>query len=174
MKKISIGTSGVLATACVIALLLASCASFGGNTGSLLDRVYIGNSSSENSHAMKIERSENGVNIENWRHAIDGGYFQYTMKTGGKTNVAVQVRFWAHEAGERSFNILVDDQIIATENVVGKFRNEQVRQEFYNVDYPVPSELVDGKESIVVKFQGVDEYQVAGGVYGLSLINLGD
>jgi len=160
---------------CAITIILGSCASMGGGgSGSLLDRVFIGNSSSESSHAMKVDRSENGVNIENWRHAIDGGYFQYTMKTGGKTNVAVRVRYWAHEAGERTFNIIVENKTIATENVVGKFRNEKIPQEFYEVDYPVPAELVTGKDSVVVKFQGIDEYQYAGGVYGLSLVNLGE
>ena len=174
MKKILKRTAGVLVLTFAIALILGSCASMGGGSGGVLDKVFIGNASSESGHAMKVDRSENGVNIENWRHALDGGYFQFTMKTGGKTNVAVRVRYWAHEQGERSFNIIVNDTVIATDNVVGKFRKEKVPQEFYEVDYPVPAELVTGKDSIIVKFQGTDEYQIAGGVYGLSLVNLGD
>jgi uncharacterized protein len=163
----------VLVLAGAAALIPGSCESLGGGSGTVLDRVFIGNASSESSHSMKVDRSDNGVNIENWRHASDGGYFQYTMKTGGNTNLAVRVRYWAHEAGERSFYIIVENQTIATENVVGKFRNEKTPQEFYNIDYPIPAALVQGKESIVVKFQGIDEYQIAGGVYGLSLVNPG-
>jgi len=173
MKNTIKGAATVLALA-VIVLVIGSCASLGGGSGAVLDRVYIGNSSSESAHSMQVDRSENGTNIENWRHAVDGGYFSYAMKTGGNTNIAVRVRYWAHEAGERSFNIIVDDQVIATDNVVGKFRNESTPQEFWDIDYPVPAELAEGKDTIVVKFQGIDEYQTAGGVYGLSLIKLGD
>jgi hypothetical protein len=173
MKNMVKGTANV-ALAVVVVLIIGSCASLGGGSGVVLDRVYIGNASSESAHSMQVDRSENGMNIENWRHAVDGGYFQYTMKTGGKTNIAVRVRYWAHEVGERSFNIIVDDQVIATDNVVGKFRNETTPQEFYDIDYPIPAELAEGKDAVVVKFQGIDEYQTAGGVYGLSLVNLGE
>ena len=172
MRKTVKLAAAIFALAAVV-LIIGSCASMGAGSGAVLDRVYIGNSSSESAHSLQVDRSESGLNIENWRHALDGGYFQYTMKTGGNTNIAVRVRYWANEVGERSFNIIVDDQIIATENVVGKFRNETRPQDFYDVDYPVPAELAEGKESIVVKFQGIDEYQIAGGVYGLSLVNLG-
>jgi hypothetical protein len=172
MKEMIKRMAVVLVVAGAVALILGSCASLGGGGSAVLDRVFIGNSSSETGHSLKVERAENGVNIENWRHAIDGGYFQFTMKTSGKTNIAVRVRYWAHEVGERSFHIIVDDQTIATENVVGRFRNEKVPQEFYEINYPVPAELVQGKDSIVVKFQGIDEYQTAGGVYGLSLVDL--
>jgi hypothetical protein len=171
MKNMVAKTMAVLMAAGAAAF--GGCASLGGG-GAQIDRVFVGNQVSENAHAMKVESSETGVNIENWRHAIDGGYFQYTMKTGGNANIAVRVHYWAHEAGERTFNIIVDDTVIATENVVGKFRNEKNPQEFYDVDYPVPPELVQGKNSVVVRFQGVDEYQIAGGVYGLTLVKLDD
>jgi hypothetical protein len=64
--------------------------------------------------------------------------------------------------------------VIATENVVGKFNSEEVKKEFYDVQYPIPAELVQGKDAITVKFLGVDEYQTAGGVYGLSLVKAGE
>jgi len=158
--------------AAVITLAMTGCAGLGSSGGTELDRVYIGNQGSESSHQMIVDRSENGVNIENWRHAVDGGYFQYTMKTGGNTNVAVKVRFWAYEVGERTFNIIVEDQKIAEENVVGRFSGESVRQDFYELIYPIPAEILEGKSSIKVKFQGIDEYQIAGGVYGLSLVTI--
>jgi hypothetical protein len=162
----------ILALAGAFALAVSGCGTMSGDSV-VLDKVYIGNQVSENAHMMKVENSETGVNIENWRHAIDAGWFQYSMKTGGNENLAVRVRYWAYEAGERTFNIIVEDQVIATENVVGKFKDEQAPKDFYDIDYPVPAELARGKESILVKFQGADEYQIAGGVYGLSLVNLG-
>jgi hypothetical protein len=170
MKK-RIGSFWIFAP--VFILAAAGCATMGGG-GSSIDKVFIGNQVSENAHKMDARDSENGVNIENWRHAIDGGYFQFTLKTGGNTNLALEVRYWAHETGERSFTISVDDTVIATENVVGKFNREEVKKEFYDVQYPIPAGLVQGKDAVTVKFQGVDEYQTAGGVYGLSLVKAGE
>jgi hypothetical protein len=170
MKK-RIGSFGIFTLA--LTLAAAGCATMGGG-GSAVDKVFIGNQVSENAHQMEALDTENGVNIENRRHAIDGGYFQFTLKTGGNTNLALEVRYWAHEVGERSFTISVDDTEIATENVVGKFNREEVKKEFYDVQYPIPAGLVQGKDAITVKFQGVDEYQTAGGVYGLSLVKVGE
>jgi hypothetical protein len=163
---------GKIAGLVLIGALVSGCASLGGGS-KVVDKVYIGNQVSENGHKMKSDGSETGVNIENWRHALDGGYFEYTLKTGGYEDLALSVRYWSHEGGERSFHILIEDQIIATENVTGKFNNEENQKEFYDIEYPIPAELVQGKEFIRAKFQGTDEYQIAGGVYGLSLVKTG-
>jgi hypothetical protein len=163
-----------IVSAFVIVLMVSGCAGLPGGSSNVIDKVYIGNPASENSHKMQVDASENGVNIENWRHAIDGGYFQYQMKTGGSENINLSVRYWSHEVGERTFNIYVEDEIIATENVVGKFNKEEIKKEFYDVEYPIPPDLVRGKEFVIVKFQGVDEYNMAGGVYGLSLLKAGE
>jgi hypothetical protein len=166
-------TVGVIALCVITVMLAVGCAGLPGGNSRIIDRVYIGNPASESSHKMQIDASETGVNIENWRHAIDGGYFQYTLKTGGNENLSLQVRYWSYEIGERSFNIYTEDTVIATENVVGKFNNVEVQRDFHDVEYPIPAELVRGKETITVKFQGVDEYNMAGGIYGISLLNTG-
>ena len=131
-----------------------------------VDAVNVGEQQPEMDHAMRAERSEMGLaNGRKWRHASDGGYFGYTLATGGREDLVLMVSYWGDEQGPRTFDIMVDGEVAATENITGKWR----RAEFVEVEYPLPAELVKGKDRIEVVFRG-REGNYAGGVFGVRLL----
>ncbi|MDR0505633.1 MAG: T9SS type A sorting domain-containing protein [Dysgonamonadaceae bacterium] len=75
------------------------------------------------------------------------------------------VRYWGNEGGNRTFDILIDDELLVTENVVGKWNKD----EFVNVEYPIPVNMVRGKTSITVKFK-CRPGSIAGGVFCVRLL----
>lgn len=131
-----------------------------------VDAVNTGEQQPEADHFMEAKSSVAGnFNGEPWRDASNGGFFSYKLKTDGYSDLILRLRFWGNETGKRQFNILIDDNIIASENPSGKWR----RDEFVEKEYTIPSHLTDGKEYITVKFAG-EKNQTAGGIYHIRLI----
>lgn len=132
-----------------------------------VDKVAPGEQQPEVDHKLHSLNSFTG-NYQNefWRDARAGGYISYSMLTGKKSNLSLMVRYWGNETGSRSFNILVDETVIATENVVGKWNVNQ----FKNVEYPIPNNLTAGKDTITVKFQAVNTSNIVGGLFYVRLL----
>ncbi|WP_328034762.1 DUF6805 domain-containing protein [Halalkalibacterium halodurans] len=65
---------------------------------------------------------------------------------------------------DRSFRILIDDEVIKEEQLLGKNPGETL-----DVYYPIPLALTEGKEEVVVTFAS-KEGTVAGGVYGVRML----
>jgi DUF1680 family protein len=131
-----------------------------------IDLIETGEAESENDHALKTSNSYSGSHMgEFWRDARNGGYFSYELKTDEETGLLLMVRYWGSEYGNRTFDILIDDVKLVTENLNGKWSES----EFKNVEYAIPDSLVEGKETVWVKFQAPpDGY--AGGVFEIRLL----
>jgi beta-xylosidase len=131
-----------------------------------VDRVTPAEQQPEVDHQMKTQNSYSGYhNEEGWRDARGNGYFSYNLLTKGNENLALMVRYWGNEGGNRTFNIMIDDDLLVTENIVGKWNKD----EFVNIEYPIPLDRVKGKASITVKFQCRPD-NIAGGVFGVRLL----
>ena len=100
---------------------------------------------------------------EFWRDARKGGFFSYELKTNGETDLDLLLRFWGTNWEYRTFDILIDDEKLATENV-RKWNIFDFREEVY----PIPEHMLEGKEKIRVKFQA-PENGVAGAIYSVRL-----
>ena len=66
---------------------------------------------------------------------------------------------------EPKFNILVDGEPIAKEETVK--RDSPAR--FYDVEYPIPADLVEGKEKVTVRFETTEGNSI-GPVFGIRMI----
>ncbi len=131
-----------------------------------VDAVNTGEQQPEADHFMTTEHSNRGVNFgKAWRDAHDGGFFAYRMKPCSETDLALRVSYWGNENGRRKFSILVDDILLADEDVSGRWNSE----EFVDVEYKIPSHLLEGKEHINVKFVS-EKGNIAGGVYHVRLV----
>ncbi len=131
-----------------------------------VDEVATGEQQPEADHNMSSSNSYSGThNDVAWRDARDGGYFSYLMNTEGKTNLAVRATYWGYEVGDRTFDIKVDGEVIATENTSGQWNVN----DFVDVEYPIATDLLTGKEQITVGFYArANNY--AGGVFYLRLV----
>jgi DUF1680 family protein len=140
------------------------------STGSLeyrtVDSVAAGVQQSESVHAVQSLNSYTGSHMgEFWRDARNGGYFSYNLNTSGETKLSLMVRYWGNESGNRTFDILIDNNKLVTENITGKWNVS----EFRNVEYAVPDSMLEGKDQIRVKFQAPSN-GYAGGVFYIRLL----
>lgn len=116
-------------------------------------------------HRFQSEDSAREVFCDTpFRYAKAPGWFNYGLDVDAKGSLAVLVRYWGQENAPRTFDFLVNGNRSATENISGKLN----RQEFVDVQYPLPAEWVNGKKRITLRFQGHAGH-VAGAVYDLRI-----
>ena len=132
-----------------------------------IDVVTPGEQQPEVDHQMKSNHSGSGyAHEESYRDARgEDGFFSYNLLTKGQENLLLMVRYWGNESGKRAFDILIDNQLIAAENLSNKWGKD----EFVNVEYKIPTEILKGKRSVTVTFQGKVN-NVIGGVFKVRLI----
>lgn len=97
-------------------------------------------------------------------HYRDGAWYTYRMNTNGEyDNVSLMVRYWGQDSG-RHFLIKIDGTTIAEVTLTGG------KNEFMNVEYPIPSELLKGKDAVIVRFEVCENGWTAGGAYYVRLL----
>lgn len=120
---------------------------------------------SERDHNMQGERTQAGEHSNRkWRHATDGGWVSFDMKVPADRGAALVVSYWGSDAGDRTFDILVDGVKVATQTL-----NNDKPGQFFDVTYPIPGELTLGKQKVTVRFQARPG-NTAGGLYGLRML----
>jgi DUF1680 family protein len=134
-------------------------------SGRTVDVVVPDREQSERDHRMRGEKTGGGdFGERKYRHATDGGWFSWEVKVLPDTPQELWVTYWGSDGGNRTFDVLVDGKLIATQKLQ---RNRPDR--FYDEVYSLPAELTKGKQKLVVKFQG-HEGNFAGGVFGLRVM----
>jgi hypothetical protein len=91
-------------------------------------------------------------------------WFSFDLPVDPAHPMALMITYNHDEWQERAFEILVDGRRIA-EQVIE--RRGPLR--FFNKEYPVPAELVKGREKVTVRFQAAQDKEI-GAVYGLRMI----
>lgn len=135
-----------------------------------IDAVATAEQQPEVDHQLKYDNSQTGhFEGEPWRDARDGGYFSYNLLTNGENNLSLMVRYWGNETANRSFDILLDGKLLAEENLVGKWK----RSELVNVEYPIPADMLQGKQSVTVTFRSKPG-NIAGGVFYVRMLRKPD
>ena len=83
------------------------------------------------------------------------------MKISSKNPVKLVCKYWGGIDKERSFDIYVDNQKIATQTL---HLNKPGR--FIYITYPLDKKFTEGKDKITVKFSAPQK-GIAGGVFGV-------
>ena len=131
-----------------------------------IDQVAIGEQQPETDHAMQLEKSNKGNNLnEFFREARDGGFFSYDLSTKSETNLSLLIRYWGAEWGSRKFDLFIDDEKLVSEDNTGKWNQSM----FKEVNYPISDSMVKGKTHVRVKFQSLPG-STAGAVYYIRMI----
>ena len=130
-----------------------------------VDEYRPGEQQSEVDHGQKGERTISGDwQGRKFRHAEDGGWFSFNVKvTPGQPSELV-CSYWGGELGNRTFDILVDGKVIATETL-----HQDKPGEFFDKIYAIPEELTRGKQTIEVRFRA-HPGNFAGGLYGARIL----
>ncbi len=137
-----------------------------------IDTVRTGEQQPEVDHAMENSNSYSGyfdTVARSWRDARgDGGFFSYEMEVDSSTTNYVMALYWGGDTPfsangvsyTRSFEIVVDDTVIGEATL----NNNDPGNLIYTY-YEIPSELTDGKTSVIVKFRTKGANTAAGGVF---------
>jgi hypothetical protein len=78
--------------------------------------------------------------------------------------MALLVEYWGGFPGSKTFDIFVDGEKIATENISNKKEGQ-----FINIKYDIPDRLTLGKRKVTIKFKA-HEGNMAGPVFGVRII----
>jgi len=128
-----------------------------------VDSYTPGEQQSEVDHAATWEKSNTGISQQRrWRDASTGGFFQFTLKAAPGTSQILQLEYWGGDK-DRTFDILVDGQPLATQTLDG--RNGK---KFFSVEYPLPAALTAGKDRLVIRIQ--PQPGKIAGIFGATLL----
>lgn len=127
-----------------------------------IDRLRLGEMQPERDHGFTGEGLLTGEDHgKKWRSTEDGGFFEFVMKVDPSAGNTLLCDYWGDDHRGRHFDILVDGQTIATQNLAA-FRQSK----FYEVSYPIPQELVRGKRTVTVRFAAHNTHSGVGPVSG--------
>jgi uncharacterized protein len=130
--------------------------------GRTIDRLRLGEMQPERDHGFTGVALQNGEGHgRKWRATDDGGSFSFTMRVDSSAGNSLLCDYWGDDHRGRIFDIQVDSQTIATQNLAS-FKQSK----FYKVSYPIPQELVRGKGSVVVRFAAHNTHTSVGPVSG--------
>ena len=126
----------------------------------VVDRVTPGNETLEKAHGIEGENTQSGAHLgRNWRHAAAGGWWSWVMKVLPDQPMTLRCTYWGDDVPPRTFDILIDGRVIATQSLD---RNKPGA--FFEIEYPIPPNATEGKETVTVKFLP-HEGNMAGGVF---------
>lgn len=132
-----------------------------------VDEYRPGEQQSEVDHGQKGEKTISGDwQGRKFRHAEDGGWFSFNVKVTPDQPVELVCAYWGGESGNRTFDVLVDGKVIATQTL-----NQDEPGEFFNKTYAIPEELTRGKQTVEVRFQA-HPGNFAGGLYGAKILRM--
>jgi hypothetical protein len=130
-----------------------------------VDEFHPGEQQSETDHQFKGERTRSGdFGNRKWRDADQGGWFSFEMRIQPGQPLSLGCTYWGSDAGAREFDVLLNGEKLATQKLD---RNKP--DEFFEVEYPIPAPLVEGKQRVTVKFQA-HSGKMAGGVFGVRIL----
>jgi uncharacterized protein len=129
-----------------------------------VDILRIGEMQPERDHNLSGDKTETGIDHNRkWRTANSGGSFSFTMKVSQDSTNTLICTYWGMDNRGRTFDMLVDDAVVATEDL-----NKYKTNKFYDIAYVIPPQLTKGKQSVTVKFVPKPNNS-AGPVYGVRM-----
>jgi len=127
-----------------------------------IDRLRLGEMQPERDHSFIGDGLLTGEDHgKKWRSTEEGGNFSFTMKVDSAAGNTLYCDYWGDDHRGRIFDILIDGQTIATQNLTS-FKQSR----FYEITYSIPQELVKGKQTVTVKFAAHSPHTGVGPVSG--------
>ena len=125
----------------------------------VIDSLPVGNDQYEFSHNLQSENSTSGsFNGLIYRDALSDGWFSYHMAVDNTVTNYLKVKYFSGDVGRR-FKIFVDGEVLADVTLENPYPNN-----FYDVYYEIPQEMIGDKDKITVKFQA-ETGSFAGGIF---------
>ncbi|UCH13177.1 MAG: glycoside hydrolase family 127 protein [Bacteroidales bacterium] len=131
-----------------------------------VDFVQPGEMQPERDHNFKGERTYARSFKERRNREARSGWFSFDMTILPDKPVNLVVEYWGGFPGSKTFDILVNGEVIATENISNKKDGE-----FILIQYDIPENITRGKNKVTVKFES-HPGNMAGPVFGVRMIKI--
>ena len=99
-------------------------------------------------------------------------WFSYELPVDSTKPTALVLTLNPQERAKRTFEILVDGQRIG-EGTIQRYAPGSPTARFYDVEYKLPPELVQGKQKVTVRFQATNGNETAT-VFGVRMVRAGE
>jgi hypothetical protein len=130
-----------------------------------IDHIVPGRMQDERDHNFDGEKTHKGLfRNRHWRDARAGGWFSFEMKVMPDMPAELVCVYWGSDGPGRDFDILVDDDKIASEHL-----NQNHPGRFFTVMYDIPEQLTRDKNKVTVKFKA-HPWRTAGGLFECRII----
>lgn len=130
-----------------------------------VDFFQMGEMQPERDHAFQGDKiATDELKGKKARLAERGGYFEFQMKVLPDQKMELVAEYWGGFTGSKTFDIEVEGQVIATENITDKAPGE-----FIDVHYAIPETLTAGKKTVGVVFRPHEGHR-AGPVFSVRTI----
>jgi DUF1680 family protein len=129
-----------------------------------IDFVQPGEMQPERNHNFKGEKTAPWSFKERPYRESRGGWFSFDLNIQPDNENSLSVEYWGGFPGAKTFDILVNDIVIATENITNKKDGQ-----FIFVQYNIPENITRGRNKITAKFQA-HPGNAAGPVFGIRTI----
>jgi uncharacterized protein len=131
-----------------------------------IDFFQPGEMQPERDHNLKSDKSWiNEFKRRKYREADRGGWFSCEMKVNKNQPVALSVEYWGGFQGSKTFDILVNDVPVATENI-----SNAKPGEFYTKIYKLPDNQKINGSKLTVRFVPKEGHR-AGPVFGIRTLS---
>ncbi|HEX8343087.1 MAG TPA: glycoside hydrolase family 127 protein [Tepidisphaeraceae bacterium] len=135
----------------------------------VVDDISPGEQQSETDHNFAGERSNSGVfRDRSYRDARSGGYLSFELKVLPDTPQILRCTYWGEEGGRRTFDVIVDGKVLVTQILA-----RDKPGAFFDVETPLPAEMVRGKSKITVRLQPASG-SIAGGLFKCAVLKAAD
>ncbi|HPR33216.1 MAG TPA: glycoside hydrolase family 127 protein [Prolixibacteraceae bacterium] len=122
-----------------------------------IDLFRLGEMQPERDHHFEGERCWNDeFKGKKYREIDRGGWMSFTMRTLPNEPNSLVFEYWGGYSGSKTFDILVEGERIATENISALSKSK-----FIDIAYPIPDRLTIGRGKVDVKL--VPHYGHRGG-----------
>jgi DUF1680 family protein len=132
--------------------------------GITVDFIQPGEVQHERDHNLQGERTSAGEFKNKKNRQSRDGWFSFDMKVLKGQPMALVVDYWGGFPGSKTFDILINDEWIATENISNKKDGQYII-----VTYEIPEKLTYGESSVTVKFRAHPGH-IAGPVFGVRIV----
>ncbi len=131
-----------------------------------VDWIRLGEMQPERDHNLRAsERSYVSQALgRSGREVRQGGYFEFDLKTLPDKPQILMCTYLGDDRN-RAFDFLIDGIKIATQELTGS-----ESQRFFDVEYPIPPEITQGKEKVTVRVQA-HAGKTAGRIFGCKMLS---
>lgn len=125
-----------------------------------VDVLRLGEMQPERDHDLTGESITGEAHSKKFRTTRGTGSISFVMKVDGKADNEMMLTYWGMDNRGKVFDILVDGELIATEDV-----NKYKASRFYDISYPLPQKLTTGKDRVTVLLRAKPNNNI-GPIYG--------